>query len=193
MKKSIIACVAALAFAGSNLVAVPVSIPSNHLLGTVVPSTPANPANESGMVNFLVNAYNLGTSTGTLLGDNPNDPQLEIYKLIYTPGIIPNPAPLAGAGIPVVTSNKLVPLGAGGSYNWLFAKYGQNGQAYYIGDLAGDIVLPNRGVNGGGLSGYTFFGGSGPNSTQVPDGGITALLLGSVMAGFGLITRRIKK
>jgi len=74
-----------------NLLAVPVAIPSNHLLGTVAPATPADTANESGMVNFLVNAYNLGTPTGSNLGNNPNDPQSETYKLLFTPGVIPNP------------------------------------------------------------------------------------------------------
>jgi hypothetical protein len=64
-----------------------------------------------------------------------------------------------------------------GLYSYLYAKYdGPNAgtEVWYIGDLSGTITIP--GFNGYGLSGYTLFG---PGGQGVPDGGTTAMLLGT--------------
>ena len=176
MKRLLSICAATILCA---LTAGAISVPSNHLLGTIDPATPADPLNEAGMVNFL----------GTILGDNPGDPNDEVYTLLQTAGVIPNPAPLATGGTQVEDS-RVINLGSGGLFTWVIAKYGTAGQVYYIGDLSDTIVLPRRGLNGNGISHYTLFG---PPGTGVPDGGTTVLLLGWALAGLGVITRQIRK
>ena len=67
-------------------------------------------------------------------------------------------------------------LGAGGTYQYLFAKYdGPNygSEVWYVGDLSGIITIPDT-AGGYGLSGWTLFGTAG----SVPDGGTTVNEIG---------------
>jgi hypothetical protein len=79
-------------------------------------------------------------------------------------------------------------LGAGGVYTYLFAKYnGFGSDVWYIGDLSGIITIPRFG-GGCGLTEWTLFG---PGVPGVPDGGITAMLLGVAFGVLGLAKRYI--
>jgi hypothetical protein len=81
-----------------------------------------------------------------------------------------------------------IDLGAGGLYTYLFAKYdGPNygSEVWYVGDLNGTIEIPAT-AGGYGLSGWTLFGTGVPG---VPDGGITAVLLGTALGALGLVRR----
>jgi hypothetical protein len=81
-----------------------------------------------------------------------------------------------------------IDLGAGGLYTYLFAKYdGPNygSEVWYVGDLNGTIEIPAT-AGGYGLSGWTLFGTGVPG---VPDGGITAVLLGAALGALGLVRR----
>jgi hypothetical protein len=81
-----------------------------------------------------------------------------------------------------------IDLGAGGLYTYLFAKYdGPNygSEVWYVGDLNGTIEIPAT-AGGYGLSGWTLFGTGVPG---VPDGGITAMLLGTALGALGLVRR----
>ncbi len=89
-------------------------------------------------------------------------------------------------------SNTSISLGTG--YLYLLAKYGNNkvpgtsGPAFYVwyvGDLSGDVSVPAKG-----LSHISLYD---PAGSHVPDGGLTVLMLGSALAGLGMIARRIKK
>jgi hypothetical protein len=80
-------------------------------------------------------------------------------------------------------------LGAGGTYQYLFAKYdGPNygSEVWYVGDLSGIITIPGE-AGGYGLSGWTLFGTAG----SVPDGGTTVMLLGVALGAFGMARRYI--
>ena len=81
-------------------------------------------------------------------------------------------------------------LGAGGTYQYLFAKYdGPNfgSEVWYVGDLSGIITIPGE-AGGYGLSGWTLFGTAG----SVPDGGTTVMLLGTALGALGMARRYIK-
>jgi hypothetical protein len=83
-----------------------------------------------------------------------------------------------------------VNLGAGGLYTYLFAKYdGPNygSEVWYVGDLSGIITIPAT-AGGYGLSGWTLFG---PGGQGVPDGGTTAMLLGTALSVLGIARRYI--
>ena len=182
-----------------------VTIGANELLGTIVPGTPANEVNAMIQVNGLlegwallgpdVRGYNDGAPTGSVLGNNPSDPQSEVYTLKFSATtVIPGPtAPLATSFSPaVVTSNPTFNLGAS-TYTWVLAKWSNNTAVYYIGNLAAgtDVTLTKGGTgfstSGAGLSHYVLFN---RQTTSVPDGGSTAALLGSVLVAFGMLRRR---
>jgi hypothetical protein len=176
-----------------------ITIGADRLLGTVMPGVPANPGNEMVMVNGLldgwgsVQGYKDGAPSGTVMGDNPADPQGESYKLTFSPTtFIPAPgsAPLATTlGLNVSTGNTTINLGST-SYDWVLAKWGPDAAAYYIGGLSGQITLTIAGTGwrtqGHGLSGYSLF-----NGHTVPDGGLTAGLLGMAVAAMGFARKMI--
>jgi hypothetical protein len=81
-----------------------------------------------------------------------------------------------------------VNLGAGGLYSYLFASYNDpnhGSEVWYVGDLSGVIAIPAT-AGGYGLSGWILFG---TNIPGVPDGGITAILLGTALGALGLARR----
>jgi protein with PEP-CTERM/exosortase system signal len=83
-------------------------------------------------------------------------------------------------------------LGAAGTYTYLFAKYdGPNygSEVWYVGDLSGTITIPAT-AGGYGLSGWTLFTGGGQG---VPDGGTTAMLLGTALGALGMARRFLKR
>ena len=165
-----------------------VTLTNARLLGTIEPGTPANPDNEAIMVNFLVAAYNTSPTARTL-GDNPLDPQTEVYKL--KPGSSIPAGPLTGAtgvgAINLATSNGNINLGTGG-WLWITAKYGSDSEVLYLGGLTGSITLANFIGNGNGLSGYTLFKGG---TSRVPDGGATVAVLGLSLLGLGAARRKL--
>ena len=199
-----------LTFSATPVLAVPVYIDIDRLLGTVEPGTPGDEANELVMLNFLldgnsmVDGYNDGAPSGTNMGDNPLDPnpngKPEEYILRFSSStLIPSPggAPLGtGWADKDESGNHTVDLG-GSTYEWIAAKYGRNTGFFYIGDLSGEIVLPTMkwkpsfectvwdGDNG--LSHTTLIN---PIGTTVPDGGATILLLGVAMLALGSLKRK---
>jgi hypothetical protein len=98
-----------------------------------------------------------------------------------------SPLPQAVLGGLVDGTSTTINLGSG-LYTYLFAKYdGPNygSEVWYVGDLSGMITIPAT-AGGYGLSGWTLFG---PGVPGVPDGGITAMLLGTALGALGLARR----
>src|SRR5438874_13801814 len=99
-----------------------------------------------------------------------------------------SPLPQAVLAGHVNGTSTTINLGAQGTYTYLFAKYdGPNygSEVWYVGDLSGIIEIPAT-AGGYGLSGWTLFGTGVPG---VPDGGITAMLLGTALGALGLARR----
>lgn len=181
-------------------------IPSDQLLGAIRPGTPANAENEMRMVQFLITELNSGPSnpvayaggaytTGVSLGDNPNDPQTEAYYL-WAPNGLTVPAADPLLGFQTTTSNTTISLGAS-TYQYLIAKFGQNSVAFWIGNLSGDIEIPNlfpgdQNPQLNGLSHYTLMN-PGRTTTNVPDGGVTIGLLGLAMAALLPLHKRLTR
>jgi hypothetical protein len=74
----------------------------------------------------------------------------------------------------------------GSVYAYLFASYsGLGAEVWYIGDLHGVITIPAI-FNLCGLTKWTLFG---PAGVGVPDGGVTAILLGAALGTLGICRR----
>lgn len=184
---------ALLCAASLTTVAVAVDIPTDQLLGRIVPGTPANEANETEMVRFLVTALNGNNyavsypGAGMSLGDNPDDLNTEVYTLWHPDGLT-LPAPLPSAtGDGTTTSNSTFTLS--GSWDYLVAKFGEDSVAFWVGNLApGSYTIPNLTGNQNGISGYTLING---HTTSVPDGGTSALLVGLGLIAIGMARHNV--
>jgi hypothetical protein len=81
-----------------------------------------------------------------------------------------------------------------GIYSYVFATYASQFVAvhaiWYIGNLSGDITIPDgSGVLDELLTGWTLFG---PGVPGVPDGGTTVMLLGAALGALGMARRFLK-
>jgi len=163
-------CAAMLAFS-HNASALSLSIGDSHELGYLWPSIPSGNQNKVTYVNHLI-----GMALGTI--DIANG---QIYsRSNHSFGSLPTAVwALNGTG----TSMN---LGTGGIYTYLFANYGVAGsEVWYVGNLSGMITIPLLTV-GGRLVGWTLLG---PGSVGVPDGGVTAMLLGLALGALGVARR----
>ena len=182
-------CAAMLAFshnASANRIVGGINIPTTaltftdtHLVGTVTPGDPANPANVAPYINFMIGL--VPGHSGTF--HNPPHTQTVTRSSNLFPSL-PNalvPGAVSGTG---TTIN----LGAGGVFSYLFAKYdGRNdiSQVWYVGNLSGILTIPADGPLGHALSGWILF----PPGGQVPDGGTTVMLLGAALGALGVARR----
>lgn len=187
--------IALLGFLCSATYAIPTPVGASRVLGIIEPATPAKESNGRIMVNGLLEGwgsvlgYNDDAASGTVMGDNPNDPKTESYTLKYTADTLIPAAPNA----PLVRENDWYKVNSNDPvidlgnfrYDWVLAKWGKNAEVYYIGDLTGSVELKRVHLTAGGLSHYTLF-----NRTAVPDAGQTAALLGLGLLGLSWWARR---
>ncbi len=151
------------------------AIGDGHELGFVNFGIPSGDADRLNYVNHLI---------GMALGSEDDAFGQHFTRSNNAFGQLPQ-AVLAGHVNGTSTS---INLGAGGLYTYLFAKYdGPNygSEVWYVGDLSGIIEIPAT-AGGYGLSGWTLFGTGVPG---VPEGGITAMLLGTALGTLGLARR----
>jgi hypothetical protein len=153
--------------------------PDVHVVGTITPGAPADPADVATYINFMT-ALLPGTS-GTFSGQT-------ITRSTNLFGSLPT-ATATGSHSGTGTT---IDLNAFGTFTYLFAKYdGQNDNSlvWNITGLTGTITIPGFGPGGYGLSGWILFNQTGP---AVPDGGTTAMLLGAALGALGMARRFLK-
>jgi len=153
--------------------------PDTHVVGTISPGAPADPADVATYINFMI-ALAPGGS-GSFGGQT-------ITRSTNTFGSLPL-ATSVGAVSGQGTTVNLTDLG---TFTYLFAKYdGQNdnSQVWNISGLTGIITIPAFGPLGYGLSGWILFNQTAPG---VPDGGTTVMLLGTALGALGMARRYLK-
>ena len=152
--------------------------PDPHVVGTITPGAPADPADVATYINFMI-ALAPGGS-GTFAGQ-------DITRTTNLFGSLPTATDVGS----VSGTGTSVDLG-GGTFTYLFAKYdGPNdlSQVWNISGLTGTITIPGFGPNGYGLSGWILFN---PGGGGVPDGGTTVMLLGAALGALGMARRFLK-
>jgi hypothetical protein len=81
---------------------------------------------------------------------------------------------------------RTINLGTGGLYKYLFATYnGYGSEVWYVGNLSGIVTIPFL-AGWHCLTGWTLFG---TGSAEVPDGGVTVMLLGVALGVLALARR----
>ena len=100
--------------------------------------------------------------------------------------------PLPGPAVSALSGNGASISIGSGLYSYLFAAYSQGSNTqyvvWYIGNLSGDITIPSE-LGNSLLIGWTLFG---PGGQGVPDGGTTAMLLGTALGALGMARRFLK-
>jgi hypothetical protein len=166
--------------AGINTPTTNLTFNDTHVVGTITPGSPADPADVAPYINFMI-----GLTPGTS-GTFHNPPHTQtITRSTNLFASLPN-ALVPGA---VSGTDTTIDLGAGGVFSYLFAKYdGQRdiSQVWYVGNLSGIVTIPADGPLGHGLSGWILFP---PGGGQVPDGGTTVMLLGAALGALGIARR----
>jgi hypothetical protein len=158
---------------------VALSIGDHHELGKVVHGIPEGDPFIPQYVNAMI-GLQPGHSTHVIIGTHDN----LVTRSMNNFGPLPGPATLALRG-----TGTAIPLGAQGTYDYLFAHYGGPGggtvEVWFVGNLSGVINIPQIGF-GHGLSGWALFSGGG---VGVPDGGATVMLLGAALGMLGMAGR----
>jgi hypothetical protein len=153
-----------------------------HELGKVVHGIPEGDHFITQYVNAMI-GLPLGGSTHVINGPHDN----LVTRSMNNFGSLPGPATLALRG-----TSSAVPLGAQGTYDYLFAHYGGPGggtvEVWFVGNLSGVVNIPQIGF-GHGLSGWALFSAGGQG---VPDGGATVMLLGAALGALGMARRFLK-
>jgi len=156
-----------------------------YVLGAVNPGAPASDAN---VVQYVNGILGLGLGGSAIVNGNT------VYRSGNTFSGLPGSVSAVGA---VDGSQSQLTFTMLAGYAFLSAKYdGQNGgtEVWYIGNIpvGTTIVIPSSAFGSGnsqyGLSGTVMFTGG----SRVPDGGTTALLLGSALSGLAMIRRCFK-
>jgi hypothetical protein len=163
-------CAVILAFS-QNATAVTLGFfPDTHVVGTVAPGAPADPADVATYINFMI-ALTPGTS-GSFAGQS-------ITRSTNLFGSLPTATDVGS----VSGGGTTIDLSTLGTFTYLFAKYdGKNdlSQVWNISGETGTITIPAFGPLNYGLSGWILFG---PGGVVTPDSGATAALLGLGLAG----------
>lgn len=165
-------CAAVLPFS-HNASALSLNVGDSHELGFLWPGVPSGNQNRVTYVNHLV-----GMALGTI--------DIANWQIYFRSNNAFSPLPTAVWALN--GTGTTINLGAGGVYTYLFASYTLLGsEVWYIGNLSGIITIPgiSRGCH---LTEWTLFG---PGVPGVPDGGITAMLLGVALGVLGLARRYI--
>jgi hypothetical protein len=165
MKKNILAAIlgATVLFA-VNTQATPIDLGQ-------APGSPANLSSVLGRLNTAITAYNA----------------------LYNPDLAA--AVLAGAVANTSSGVTTININITG-WSYIALKWADTDQFYYVGADTGTLTFNSTVFNQNSqaqcLSGYSLFNPGVTNHT-VPDGGSTALLLGSALSSLSLVARRLKK
>jgi hypothetical protein len=170
-------CVAMLAFSHN---AQALAIGDSHTIGYVMYGIPSGDQDRTNYTNYLIFMYNNGIL-------DASGPFGQDYHIV-------DGAPAFGASLPNAVfalngTGTSINLGSG-LYTYLFAKYdgpNQGSIVWYVGNLSGMITIPATWGQYG-LSGWTLFGPGG----AVPDGGTTAMLLGTAFGALGIARRFLR-
>ncbi|MES2475125.1 MAG: VPDSG-CTERM sorting domain-containing protein [Verrucomicrobiota bacterium] len=167
----------------------------SYYIGSVVDATPSGAQEELNYMEFLVSMTvgTTDTATNGALGNGGNQNEVHTFTRstnVFTP--LPTPS---GAFTPALTAATNSWSFDITGYTYLYGKFGQNGYAWYVGDLTGTQTLPNQ-LSGPstGLSHIALFNWTPPDDTPgVPDGGTTLVLLGGSLLGLGSFRRLMSK
>lgn len=167
---------------------------SSYGIGLITPTIiPPSGLDSTYLVN-MINTYNSGVNA--TIGSQ----FYAIHQGSGTPNpVLPAPpASVLDTGVSGSPTSHDIDLGPSGAGLYLIAQWdGPQGAdaVYYIGGLTGVITLENTvdvvNANGGpyGLSGYWLASGT----DSVPDGGVTAVLLGFALVGIESLRRKLAK
>jgi len=157
------------------------SVGDAFYLGQIVNGAPASGPNEVSYINFLNDLAAGATSIQIPAGTG------EFYDRVSSTVAGPFPDATTTGG-----QNGLSPVASvnASGYQYILGKYGGNSLVWYnAAGFSSSEVLPGAPPGSDALSHISLYN---PTTTQVPDGGTTLVLLGSVLACLGFVRRMVK-
>ena len=158
------------------------TLADTRLIGQITPGTSTATEDNAAYVNSLVDRSHGISPSSFDFAENT-------YLLFNTQGGTLTYAEAAAATSGAVGGDHLV-AGVTG-YEYLVVKYdGANGEAYVfnVAGITGDVQVPATDPRKNTHNKYLLFNAAG--TTRVPDGGITAIMLGLGFAAMGMVSRR---
>lgn len=165
----------ALVTSATTAVADSLTTASTSYVGSITPNVPADPSSEAGYINALIDL--------ALGGSGTFDSQ-DLLRSNNDLGALPDADPLASWKDE--TGNTDFTLA--GFTGYVLGKYDQDkagAWVWYLTDFTGDLSVPST-FNGHDLSHASFYE---TTTTTVPDGGMTAVLLGLGLIGLSFAAR----
>ena len=162
--------------------AVSLDTSGSEFLGLVDPGTPANTSDETHYINFLI-ALTPGDTDFEDTSPPPGETRFYDRSSNTPAGCCPT-AVDTGAVQTDTSDNTGIDVTG---FTYLLGKYGPQDLIWYVGNLSGEVDIPdkfNQGEGGGGLSHFALF-----NPTSVPEPG-TLVLMGSALVALGLWRRK---
>jgi hypothetical protein len=165
---------------------------NSHALLITAGTTPAlasGPETSQAQINTII-APLIGSAVQLYKDEGGTDSgsYASSYQTTYgSPGLLDEDFTITYVGAPAISANPV----------YLLVKDGNHNPAWYLYDITGwngtDVIQgENFWPQRGGISHVTIYGTPGtPPPPSVPDGGATLLLLGSAVAGLGLIRRKL--
>ncbi len=147
-----------------------------NYLGTVNDGIPSSPANEVGYINTLTT---LAAGAGDILIGT------ETYNRVTSALAGPFPTAVLAGGGKLDTGNPVLALP--GTFQYILGKYDAEAAGslvWYFAEGTSSVTLPAT-FNSRGLSHISWFNAA----PSVPDGGVTAMLLGMALSGLAMLRR----
>lgn len=156
-----------------------------NYVGSIAPDHPASPTDEAGYIDYLIGLplNGSGPDSGQTITRSGNS-----FSSLSAISLNPTPVPTAFS-----SSGKNTSITLTSAQDYVAARYGGHGGIAYVWDISGldyslGFTVPAKSPAGNGISGINVFD---PYTPPVPDGGETALLLGTTLTGIDLIRRKM--
>jgi hypothetical protein len=164
--------------------AVTFTLTGPNTIGSVAPGTETSTDANADYINALIFRSNNNATT------SPYDQPGQTYLLINDTGTTLTFAdPTAAVDTGAVGGDDMVTVSG---YEYLVVKYGgANGSSvvFNVADISGDVTVPESDATGGNANKYLLFNAAA--TTNVPDGGTSAILLGVGFLSLGAIRRKL--
>ncbi len=187
LNKFVMSLIAVGALLGVSAQATPLTLNSSGVVGIWNVLSTDN-ANDATRLASAQNLLDLSANTGTWLGGDGKTSSEWITSSTEYSGVLTGPG---------VKYDGLTAFQNISGYDWAFAKYDGKNAGYvlfYLGGAVASTIVPQYPANlwttkegQYGVSGVTFYN---VTTTEVPDGGMTAILLGLGLVALGLFRRK---
>jgi len=166
---------------------------ADYGVGTVIEGTPADEGSQLQYVQLLVDIWN-GAKPGGIYQFGNSQNTFTALSGGLVPATLTAPTSSSPNSEDFTSDNNKATIDLGAGAQFLLTKWGGGDILYYVGNLTGPITVENDQINpGNGFTGLSHFQLFDENSSPVPDGGSTFVLLGTALLGITWVRSKISR